>query len=86
MLGEQLLIVACILLGIYHSPLPGSPPMFTTAVATAYGLTYVVPLLLEKLPIKQHNHVSQALLQYAPYVLTGIFWKPIFNILTASIK
>lgn len=85
-LGEQLLIVSCILLGIYHSPLPGTPPIFTTALATAYGLTYVVPFLLEKLPIKQHSRVSQTLLQYAPYVLTGIFWKPILNVLTASIK
>lgn len=85
-LGEQLLIVSFILLGIYHSPLPGSPPMFTTALATAYGLTYVVPLLLDRLPIRQNNHVSRTLLQYAPYVLTGIFWKPIFNILSASIK
>lgn len=40
-----------------------------------------VKLLLECLPIKPSKESSLPLLQYAPYVLTGIFWKPIINFL-----
>ncbi|WP_248277738.1 peptidoglycan-binding domain-containing protein [Brasilonema sp. UFV-L1] len=80
-LCEQFLMIFCILLGVYHSPLPGSPPKWNTALATAYGLTYIVPFLLESLPLKHSRQTSLPLLQYAPYVLTGIFWKPILNFL-----
>ncbi|MFW9260261.1 peptidoglycan-binding protein [Nostoc sp. KVJ20] len=80
-LWEQFLMICCILLGIYYSPIPGQTPKFTTALATAYGLTCVVPFLLENLPMKPSLKPSLSLLQYAPYVLTGIFWKPIINFL-----
>jgi len=80
-LWDQFLMISCILLGIYYSPLPGSTPIFNTALATAYGLTCIVPFLLKCLPIKQSKQPSLPLLQYAPYVLTGIFWKPIINFL-----
>ncbi|NJM69335.1 MAG: peptidoglycan-binding protein [Scytonema sp. RU_4_4] len=80
-LCEQFLMIFCILVGVYHSPLPGSPPKWNTALATAYGLTYIVPFLLEYLPLKHSRQTSLPLLQYAPYVLTGIFWKPILNFL-----
>ena len=85
-LWKQFLMIFCILLGIYHSPLPGSPPQFNTAIATAYGLTCVVPFLLESLPLKQSNQQSLLLFEYAPYVLTGIFWKPIINYLLTLVQ
>ncbi|MBD0266129.1 MAG: peptidoglycan-binding protein [Tolypothrix sp. Co-bin9] len=80
-LWEQFLMISFILLGIYYSPIPGDTPKFNTALATAYGLTCIVPFLLECLPIKQSKEPSLPLLRYAPYVLTGIFWKPIINFL-----
>jgi Putative peptidoglycan binding domain len=80
-LWEQFLMISCILLGIYHSPIPGDMPKLNTALATAYGLTCIVPFLLDCLPIKQRNQANLPLFQYAPYVLTGIFWKPIINFL-----
>jgi Putative peptidoglycan binding domain len=80
-LWEQFLMISCILLGIYYSPLPGYAPTLNTALATAYGLTCIVPFLLECLPLKQSEQPRLPLLQYAPYVLTGIFWKPIINFL-----
>jgi hypothetical protein len=80
-LWEQFLMISSIILGIYYSPIPGYPPKLSTALATAYGLTYIVPCLLEYLPLKQPQQPKLPLLQYAPYVLTGIFWKPIINFL-----
>jgi Putative peptidoglycan binding domain len=76
---KQFLMISCILLGIYYSPIPGDEPELNTALATAYGLTCIVPFLLECLPLKSSKQTSLPLLQYAPYVLTGIFWKPIIN-------
>ena len=78
-LCEQFLMISFILLGIYCSPIPGNEPKWNTALATAYGLTCIVPFLLECLPLKPSKQSSLPLLQYAPYVLTGIFWKPIIN-------
>ncbi|NDJ20513.1 peptidoglycan-binding protein [Nostoc sp. B(2019)] len=76
---EQFLMISSILLGIYHSPIPGPSPQLNTALATAYALTCIVPFLLDCLPLKPSDKPSLPLLQYAPYVLTGIFWKPIIN-------
>ncbi|AUB36354.1 Peptidoglycan-binding [Nostoc flagelliforme CCNUN1] len=80
-LWEQLLMISCILLGIYYSPIPGDDPEWNTALATAYGLTCIVPFLLDYLPLKPSKRSSFPLFQYAPYVLTGIFWKPIISFL-----
>ncbi|MCW5313163.1 peptidoglycan-binding protein [Nostoc sp. KVJ3] len=80
-LWEQFLMISFIILGIYYSPIPGNEPKLSTALATAYGLTCIVPFLLECLPIKPSKESNLPLLQYAPYVLTGIFWKPIINFL-----
>ncbi|MBD2775984.1 peptidoglycan-binding domain-containing protein [Iningainema tapete] len=85
-LWKQLLMIVCILLGIYHSPLPGSPPQLNTAIATAYGLTCVVPFLLQRLQVLQSNQPRVLLFEYAPYVLTGIFWKPVLYFLLKLIK
>ncbi|MUH00420.1 peptidoglycan-binding protein [Scytonema sp. UIC 10036] len=76
---KQFLMFGFIVLGIYHSPIPGSPPQLNTALATAYALTYIVPFVLECIPFKQVNEQTSPLFEYAPYMLTGIFWKPILN-------
>ncbi|MBN4006002.1 peptidoglycan-binding protein [Nostoc sp. LPT] len=80
-LWEQFLMISFIMLGIYFSPIAGDDPEWKRALATAYGLTCIVPFLLECLPLKPSKQSSFPLLQYAPYVLTGIFWKPIINFL-----
>ncbi|MHC0064101.1 peptidoglycan-binding domain-containing protein [Nostoc sp. UIC 10890] len=79
LLWEQFLMISFILLGIYYSPISGDDPEWRRALATAYGLTCIVPFLLECLPLKPSKQPSLPLLRYAPYVLTGIFWKPIIN-------
>ncbi|MBE9205257.1 peptidoglycan-binding protein [Nostoc sp. LEGE 06077] len=78
---QQFLMICFILLGIYYSPIPGEAPQMNTALATAYGLTCIVPFLIECLPLKQPQPKKFPLLEYAPYVLTGFFWKPIVNFL-----
>ncbi|MEH2138619.1 peptidoglycan-binding domain-containing protein [Nostoc sp.] len=50
-LWEQFLMISFIMLGIYYSPIPENEPKLSTALATAYGLTCIVPFLLECLPI-----------------------------------
>lgn len=79
---NQLFMIVCIVVGIYYSPLPGDAPKFNlaTALVTAYALTCIVPSLIDFLPpLKYFNQQTFPLLRYAPYVLTGIFWKPILN-------
>ncbi|GAA6621145.1 peptidoglycan-binding domain-containing protein [Scytonema sp. NUACC26] len=76
---KQFLMLGFIILGIYHSPIPGSQPQLNTALATAYALTYIVPFVLQCIPFKQVNEQTLPLFEYAPYMLTGIFWKPILN-------
>ncbi|QKQ74300.1 peptidoglycan-binding protein [Nostoc sp. TCL240-02] len=78
-LWEQFLMIFFIMLGIYSSPIGRDAPKWHIALATAYALTCIVPFLLECLPLKPSKQTSLPLLQYAPYVLTGIFWKPIIN-------
>ncbi|WP_298906096.1 peptidoglycan-binding protein [uncultured Nostoc sp.] len=81
-LCEQLLMVSFIILGIYSSPIGPigkDTPKWYIVLPTAYALTCVVPFLLECLPLKPSKQTSLPLLKYAPYVLTGIFWKPIIN-------
>lgn len=78
---QQFLMISFILLGIYYSPIPGETPQLSTALVTAYGLTCIVPFLIECLPLKQSKSKKLPLLEYAPYVLTGFFWKPIVNFL-----
>ncbi|MBU7587348.1 MAG: peptidoglycan-binding protein [Nostoc sp. TH1S01] len=78
---QQFLMICFILLGIYYSPIPGEIPKLSTALATAYGLTCIVPFLIDCLPLKQPQTKKFPLLEYAPYVLTGFFWKPIVNFL-----
>ncbi|MEH2157256.1 peptidoglycan-binding domain-containing protein [Nostoc sp.] len=78
-LWEQFLMISFIMLGIYSSPIGKDAPEWYIALATAYALTCIVPFLLDCLPLKPSKQSSLPLLKYAPYVLTGIFWKPIIN-------
>jgi hypothetical protein len=75
-------MITSILLGIYHSPFPGDIPPFNTALLSAYSLTSVVRFLINVLPpLKYFDANAFPLFRYAPYVLTGFFWKPIINFL-----
>ncbi|KYC40073.1 peptidoglycan-binding protein [Scytonema hofmannii PCC 7110] len=76
---KQLLMLAFIILGIYNSPIAGPDPQFNKALVTGYALTYIVPFLLDCIPFKQASEQTLPLFEYAPYMLTGIFWKPILN-------
>ncbi|MFL9450347.1 MULTISPECIES: peptidoglycan-binding domain-containing protein [Nostocales] len=76
---KQLLMLCFIILGIYNSPIAGPDPQFNKALVTGYALTYIVPFMLDCIPFKQASEQKLPLFEYAPYVLTGIFWKPILN-------
>lgn len=76
---EQVLMIALISLGIYYSPLPGSPKFeLGIVLTTAYGLSAFVPYFLDRFSLNYVNQ-NRIVLQYAPYVLIGILWKPILS-------
>lgn len=82
---KQFLMIFFIMVGIYCSPITDNRPQLSTALATAYGLTYVVPSLLDCIPFKQPRQQSLPLFEYAPYVLTGIFWTPILSLIVSVV-
>jgi hypothetical protein len=71
-------MVAFIGLGIQFNPFGAAPPLWET-LTTAYGLTYVVPMLLERLWLKRFIRKRLPLLQVAPYILTGFLWQPLLE-------
>ncbi|MGA7936839.1 MAG: peptidoglycan-binding protein [Kovacikia sp.] len=77
--NKDLLILSCILAGIYYSPLNNRQSPFPVSLATAIALSCVTPFLVKVLGLNQSILLSLPLLQYAPYVLTGIFWSPLLN-------
>ncbi len=89
LLWEQSLMVACVMLGMAHSPIPSPIPGRTLTVAevlvTAYALTCVTPVVLDLLKLRRRTSSSSLLLQYAPYVLTGIIWKPVLTMIVGLI-
>jgi peptidoglycan hydrolase-like protein with peptidoglycan-binding domain len=84
---DQLLMIFFIVLGMYLHPTSAQvPPQFSNAVATAYALTYVVPVLLEKIPLKPPDQSNVPLLKYAPFICVGMFWNTIFELLEGLIE
>ena len=77
-LVEQLLMVANIFVGIFLSPLSAESISFPVSLATAYGLTCIVPPVLERLQLKL---LSFPLLQFSPYLLIGFLWHPVLDAL-----
>lgn len=75
---EQFLKIFSICLGVYFSPIAQEPPLLET-LATAYGLTCLVPVLLERLGLKLLIEPNFPMSQFAPYVLTGILWQVALN-------
>lgn len=83
LLIDQFLMTLAIYLGIHLNPLADQkPPDSLESLATAYGLTYLVPFLLERLQLKSSK---LPFLRYAPFVLAGFLWRPIFDYLKAKI-
>jgi peptidoglycan hydrolase-like protein with peptidoglycan-binding domain len=81
---EPCVRVLCVLLGIQFSDLLTTQhPNWLTALVTAFALTCVTPFLLKLLQLPQPIQPTSPLLQYAPFVLTGIFWKPMLITLEA---
>lgn len=79
-LVEQFLMLSSVYLGICLSPIEASLS-FHEVIGMAYILTYLVPPLLARMELTQSMEQKFHLLRFAPYVLTGYFWKPIFKIL-----
>jgi Putative peptidoglycan binding domain len=79
-LFDQFLKVCFVVSGMHLNPFSAEkPPSLSYAIATAYVLTLVVPMVLDHIPgqISQTSHLS--LLRYAPYVSTGMFWQSVFK-------
>lgn len=86
---QQMLMVAFTLLGIACSPylIPdGLHLPLPISLGTAIALTCLMPLVLDRLSLKQPVATSLPLLQYAPYVLIGILSSPILHALRALIQ
>lgn len=80
LLCDQLLRVCFIVLGMHLHPSSAiQPPPLSSAIATAYVLSFIVPSLLDLIPVRTSNQTRLHLLKYAPYVCTGMFWQPLFN-------
>lgn len=82
---NQILMLFCVLAGIYYSPLGRHRSSFPVAFTTAYALTCVTPLLFSLLHLDATALSGFAILQYAPYALTGIFWSPLLDFLKKQI-
>jgi peptidoglycan hydrolase-like protein with peptidoglycan-binding domain len=87
---QQYLMVYCILLGMYFSPEilnVGTQPNLAPALMTAIGLTCIAYLISENvLPRQRGQQKAPLLIQYGPYVLTGIFWNPVLDIILDTIR
>lgn len=84
---DQLLMVGFVVLGMHLSPLQvAQAPKFSTAIVTAYALAYVIPSLLEQLPLKLLSKSSFPLFRYSPYVFVGLFWEPLLGLLGNLMK
>lgn len=79
-LVEQLLIVLSVAAGIYFNPFGGDADLsFVGMMVVAYGLSCMSQPIVSKLPIDQLNVGGGPLVRFAPYVLTGFFWKTILE-------
>jgi peptidoglycan hydrolase-like protein with peptidoglycan-binding domain len=74
---EQLFEICSVCVGIYLSPLTLEPALAEMLVIS-YGLTFIVPFLLERLGVKLLV-ASIPLLRFAPYVLAGVLWESALN-------
>jgi hypothetical protein len=83
---NQILMLFCILAGVYYSPLGKQQSSFPVAFTTAYALTCITPLLFSLFHLDVKALSALAILQYAPYALTGIFWSPILDFLKNRIN
>jgi hypothetical protein len=83
LIQKQLLMVIFIGLGIQFSPFGAALPLWET-LTTAYGLTYIVPMLLERLRIKGFIGKRLPLLQFSPYILAGFLWQPLLEAIKSA--
>jgi hypothetical protein len=76
---DQFLKVCFVVLGMHFNPfLTEEPPSLSYAIATAYVLTLLVPVVADRFPGSISDSYP-SLLRYAPYVSTGMFWQPLFK-------
>ena len=83
-IAEQVLMVLFIFSGMILNPSEEGLGLTTLeTLAIAYGLTWIVPLLIGRMAsiCPEHKIVghSNVLLRYAPYALTGLFWRSIWD-------
>lgn len=87
-LCDQLLMIVFIVLGMYLNPISTDniPLRLSNAVATAYALTCIVPILLDRISWKSLERSKLPLLRYAPFICVGMFWNLIFKALERLIE
>ena len=81
---EQLLMILFIFCGMLVNPSEeGMGLTILEALAISYSLTWVVPFVIGRIAAisPEHGPVghSNLLLRYAPYALTGLFWRTIWD-------
>lgn len=83
-IAEQLSMVLLIFCGMILNPAEdGLELTILQTIAIAYSLTWVVPFLVGRIMsiYPEHKIIGQnnTLLRYAPYALTGLFWRSIWD-------
>lgn len=83
----QLLTIVAIWIGIVLNPYHLQQELsLVAALAVAYSLTIIGPLLLERISPRLLVYENQPLFRYAPYVLVGFLWRPILRGVVAILK
>lgn len=89
-MAEQLLMIFFIFCGMVLNPSgEGLALTVLETLAISYSLTWVVPFLVGRItsiyPEHKVTFQNNTLLRYAPYALTGLFWRPIWDALKLMI-
>ena len=79
-LVEQLLIVLSVAAGIHFNPFGEESGLSLISIlVVSYSLSCMSQPIISKLPVDQLNGAGGPLVRFAPYVLTGFFWKTILG-------
>lgn len=66
--------------GTHVDPSEGTVTLSVSSLLiVAYGLSCVSQPIFSKLPVDRLAHSDLPLIRFAPYVLTGVFWRSIFG-------
>ena len=84
---DQLLIVTSVAVGIHFNPFGEKTDLsLISMIVVSYGLSCMSQPLFSKLPVDSMDKTKGTLVRFAPYVLTGFFWKTILGSLKVLLR